>query len=92
MLTEPNPVACPKCGAHNLTQLLTTFRIAGLKKKSASVESDAGPGSEAGFGSGFEDGMDDEMMGGGYPDDGGSAEFDSEDAGGGESFPPGEET
>ena len=67
-LSEPNPEKCPKCGAAGLKQVLGTFRIAGLGRKSARDEAgpDAGmPGGDAaldggGFGEeGLDTGMDD---------------------------------
>jgi putative FmdB family regulatory protein len=69
LLREPNPVACPKCGAKDLKQLLSTFRVAGLRKKS---EDDQGV-DEAG-------GMDEAALGGGGGLEGGDAGESFDDA------------
>ena len=54
-INEPVPTKCPKCGGGPLKQLLGTFRIAGVKSKSAPD-------------SGFDEGGDAPE---GYSDDGG---------------------
>ena len=77
MLNEPNPAKCPKCGGGELKQLLGTFRIAGVRKKS-----DRDRGGEAAAGvqaPGFDDGgldtgMDDDMGYAGDDDFGGGME------------------
>lgn len=83
MLNEPNPAKCPKCGSPELKQLLGTFRIIGLRSKSARARGDE-DGESPADGS-FEDaefdeegrdsGMDDDGGGGGFPagDDSGAS-------------------
>ncbi len=68
-IKDPNPSKCPKCGAGELKQLLSTFRIIGARTKSFSrdqglPEEDGGP--DAG---GFGEGMPEGDMGGDLGDD-----------------------
>jgi len=83
---EPNPTACPKCKSADLKQLLSTFRVTGLKKKSSGSETQGeeslgaeGGGFDAGsYGGadyGMEEGMDGQMGDG--MDDGVAGETDS---------------
>ena len=71
-LDEPVPQKCPKCGGGPLRQLLGTFRIGGVTKKSARDADigDEGIGDDFGGGDDMppEDGFG---AGGGYGDDGG---------------------
>jgi putative FmdB family regulatory protein len=82
---EPIPTACPKCKAADIKQLLSTFRVAGLRKKSGSEETggeqpmDAeGGGFDAGSYGGTDYGMEEGMDGamGGGMDDGVAGEAD----------------
>ena len=84
-LKEPDPKACPKCGKEELTQVLGTFRVAGVSKKSA--KPDEGGTDEGGeFGgddgeSGDFGGGDDFGAGGDFGGDGGDLGDAGDDAG-----------
>ncbi len=79
-IREPDPAACPKCGAADLKQLLGTFRVTGLGKKSqrgdAGLEDGEGMGDES-FGGEFDEGA----MDGGFGEGGGAGFDDSSDMG-----------
>ena len=70
MLNEPDPTACPKCGKADLKRILSTFRVAGLHKKSAEsgeAMGDLGGGMPGGMPDGLDMSGDagmDEMGGG----------------------------
>ncbi len=86
-IKEPDPTACEKCGKGPLKQLLGTFRVAGMGKKSAPADDPgAGGGDDAGLGDmgGGMDGMNG-MMGGGGDDFGGAPGGMGEDMGGDDS-------
>jgi len=72
MLNEPDPAACPKCGKADLKRILSTFRIAGVHKKS----SESG-GAMPDMAGGMPDGLD---MGG-MDDMGGDAGMGDDDGG-----------
>jgi putative FmdB family regulatory protein len=83
-INDPVPTACPKCGGGPLKQLLGTFRIAGVKRKSASdSEFDEGGdapeefGDDGGFGADGDPGSD----GGGLADEAPADAGDGMDAG-----------
>lgn len=87
-LRDPDPTACPKCGAKDLKQLLGSFKVIGLGKKSSGLSADADAGGEGGMddaalGGGFDQemggGMDDDP-GGGMDDMGGDEDFSDEDS------------
>lgn len=75
-LSDPDPTACPKCGAKDLKQLLGSFRVMGLGKKSQGWGADAGDAAALGGGL-------DQEMGGGLEDDVGG---EMDDMGGDEDF------
>ena len=62
MLNEPDPSVCPKCGKADLKRIMSTFRVAGLYKKSAGLN-EAMPDMAGGMPGGMDMGMDD-MAGG----------------------------
>jgi len=83
---EPNPTACPKCKSADLKQLLSTFRIAGLSKKSGDTAAEGNEPLDAAGGEfggspyeGMDDGIDEGMgddIGEGMSD-GGAEEADA---------------
>ncbi len=85
-INDPNPEKCPKCqGA--LKQLLGTFRIAGVRSKSARADQEKAeggiPGAEMPLGGAGPEGAMGEGMGDEYGGDlGDDADFGDEDAGG----------
>ena len=66
-LRDPDPSTCPKCGAKDLKQLLGSFKVIGLGKKSQGL--DAGAAGEAGMDAAALGGGFDQGMGGGFDDD-----------------------
>jgi len=87
MLSEPDPQACPKCGATELKRLLSTFRITGARSKSARAEDDLGEAPGAGMddlGGGMADigGGDNGMDAGGMGDEAGAGDEPAGDGGG----------
>lgn len=86
-IKEPNPEVCPACGAKDLKQLLSTFKIGGSSKKSSAEGDFSGesPDLSGMGGMGGDDGMMDSL--GGMDDAGGMGDMgggDFGDAAGGE--------
>ncbi len=81
-IKEPNPDACPACGAKDLKQLLSTFKIGGSTKKSKDEGEFGGEGLDPGAMGGMDDGgggMMDSL--GGMDDAGGMGDMGGMDGG-----------
>ena len=91
-IKEPNPDVCPSCGAKDLKQLLSTFKIGGSTKKSNEDDLGGGAPDLGGMGDfgGDDGGMNGMMDAGGGLDDAGGMGDDGGmegDAAGGEDPP-----
>ncbi len=88
-LSEPDPTACPKCGAAGLRHLLGTFRVIGASRKSTGLSPDEAAGGDMGS---VDNAELDDLAGGasGFGEEaGGGGDFGGmEDAGGDEEVPP----